>query len=281
MIPRLSNPRNNDAPPGCDLPLGPLVRGRRSRRAVFRPFRGEARLRLLDMNLQQPRESALSQALAHCVQKLGGLENPSAEEIHLLCLSDRHALVRALLVARGGKMVSVTAECQGCGSVLELSLDIAALKLPRMPASGEVTLSRREAGRAVRCRLRLPCANDLDRATSEASLVGLCLGLSAEAAEPWLAVAEQILSRCDPLGHITVAGCCPDCGATVSTELDLIAKWLASLKNDSAALVGEIHVLASRYHWTEKDILELPDARRHLYLDLCWGSETEPFEWPA
>src|ERR1700722_2714491 len=116
---RLSNRPSNDAPPGCELPLGMLARGRRWRNVTFRKLRGDAQLRLLELNLRQPSERALSEALSHWVQKIGPLEDPSPGDFHRLTLCDRHALVRALLTARGGNTLSATAACPGCGSVLE------------------------------------------------------------------------------------------------------------------------------------------------------------------
>jgi hypothetical protein len=43
-------------------------------------------------------------------------------------------------------------------------------------------------------------------------------------------------------------------------------------------LLEEIHLLASRYHWSEKEILEVPESRRRVYINLCWRPVGEPEE---
>jgi len=57
---------------------------------------------------------------------------------------------------------------------------------------------------------------------------------------------------------------CPHCHESRETELDPYA-WLVS---EEHALDMEIHMLASHYHWSEKEILQLPKRRRRRYLQM-------------
>ena len=47
-----------------------------------------------------------------------------------------------------------------------------------------------------------------------------------------------------------------DLGAFLWTEVDMKAR----------AMIGEVHVLATAYGWSERDVLALSDTRRAAYL---------------
>src|SRR5262249_43181242 len=95
----------------CELPLGLSANGKRERRAVLRKSGEGLQLRLLELDLGLPRERSLGQALSICVKQLGNVQDPPAELMDELTLNDRHALVHALLLARGSSEITGTAEC--------------------------------------------------------------------------------------------------------------------------------------------------------------------------
>ena len=272
----LSRPSSSEASRICELPLGLMVRGRRERRAVLRQFNGDLQLRLLDLDLKQPREQVLSKALALCIERIGSVQNPPVEFMDRLILSDRHALVQSLMLDRGNRELAAGADCPGCTHRLEMTLDLSSIKPPRIPDNGSIVLTHQQNGHALRRRLRFPCVIDLDRAEDEATLLSHCLGCTPAMARPWLPRAEKMLSRYDPLGCLEIVGRCPDCCGELRSEVDLAFIWLSKIKDDSSTLIEEIHLLALRYHWTENEILRLPGARRQAYLDLCWGTTPEP-----
>ena len=274
MIRSPSQP-NSEASLTCELPLGLAAEGRRERRAVLRRSGEKLALRLLDLDFGLPRERALSQALAICVEQIGSVQEPSADVMEELTLNDRHALVRSLLLAQGSTEISGTAICTNCSRKLVLALDLRAIELPKLPDSGSVVLSRPRKTGPVRRELRIPVAKELAQARDEASLLGLCLGCTPREAKRWMRAAEKVLSQLDPLSHLEIIGECIDCHARVRSEIDPVAYWLSALRAGSANLLQEIHRLALRYHWTEKEILGLPDVRRQAYLDLSWGEPAE------
>jgi len=262
----------------CELPLGLWVNGKREHLAVLRSFGEGRQRRLLDLDFTLPRERALSQALAAFVESIGSARELTADLMEQLTLSDRHALVRALLLSGSSGQISATATCAACTRRLELTFDLKAVELPRIPDSGRVPLTRRDKGRTVRRHLQIPKATELVSFTEESSLVAHCLGCTAKEANLWLSAAEAALSALDPLGHLEVVGSCVDCNTQVRAEVDPAAHWLSNLRANSGTLIEEVHRLALRYHWTEHEILLLPDARRQAYLDLCWEVRSEPVE---
>jgi hypothetical protein len=82
-----------------------------------------------------------------------------------------------------------------------------------------------------------------------------------------LALAEAI-SASDPLVDFSVACECPACGASQRVPVDLEAVVLGRLDARQRALVGEVHLLASRYGWTEAEVLAIAPSRRARYLAL-------------
>src|SRR5207302_1639138 len=83
-----------------------------------------------------------------------------------------------------------------------------------------------------------------------------------------LARVEATLDRADPLVRGALLAACPDCGQFAEHEVDLAGLALARLRQRQLALVETVHRLASRYHWTEADILSIPEWRRGRYLAL-------------
>jgi hypothetical protein len=161
-----------------------------------------------------------------------------------------------------------SARCS-CGEPFEFALPLAAL-LDR-PQDGACIEAPLEGGRHVR--LRRPTGEDLRRwrdmqagsrdQAMQTMLDGLLLAGEARAEDlPQLARA---LAECDPLVAFSVLCPCPACGADNEVPIDLEAVALARLERHRRALLREVHALASRYGWSEAEILALPPARRAQY----------------
>jgi len=65
-----------------------------------------------------------------------------------------------------------------------------------------------------------------------------------------------------------VTGTCPQCAAGVSGWFDPGAFVIAELRRRAGMLFEEIHLLASRYGWSEEAILSLPRSRRSTYAEM-------------
>ncbi len=79
---------------------------------------------------------------------------------------------------------------------------------------------------------------------------------------------DEAMQAFDPLVHFSFETSCPECSKSFSYELDLQELALQHLKQAQAKFLEDIHRLAFNYHWTESQILELPQWRRRSYLDL-------------
>src|SRR5260370_342236 len=75
------------------------------------------------------------------------------------------------------------------------------------------------------------------------------------------------LERAAPRLAGPVEGVCPSCGEKVSGWFDPGAFVLAELRTRAQTLLEEVHLLASRYGWSEEVILNLPGRRRAAYAE--------------
>jgi hypothetical protein len=246
---------------------------RSSKAAASRRASSEARLRLRDrdelsradllaLDFSAPRERVLSQVLSISIEGL------TVDDAHALTLAERHAWVWRAMLHEGVTQFEITAECPGCRHKLELALDLGSMSLPTV--SPNKTIQSESRG------VRLPTPADLESSASREELFAR-LRAGDEDAD----AIEDALAAADPLAEIEIAGTCTECGSPVSSVGDLAGTWLARVRRRVDELLEEIHLLASRYHWSEKEILEVPDSRRRVYIDLCWRPIGEPEETHA
>lgn len=232
----------------------------------------------------------------------GGEASPGERGLLLLCVAypDRPAAElagwtvgrrdTALLSLRQrffGDRLSALANCPACQVTLELDFPIAAI---RVPEPADVPDRFDWAGAGYRVIYRLPTAGDLaalghrlsvsDGAPDpERWLIERCLvrveGTGASPADlpdevfPALAAAlAGSVTAADPRAEIELALTCPECGREWSAPFDIVGFLWRELDAWAARLLGEVHLLASHYGWSERDILALSPARRQRYLDL-------------
>jgi hypothetical protein len=79
---------------------------------------------------------------------------------------------------------------------------------------------------------------------------------------------EHALAQRDPLVCLELSVACPCCHEVHDYEFDVLDLALARFGERQAELLGDVHVLASHYHWTEAAIAAVPHGRRARYLAL-------------
>ncbi|MBN8510122.1 MAG: hypothetical protein J0L57_16115 [Burkholderiales bacterium] len=185
------------------------------------------------------------------------------------------ALLALLRATEGREALALTLRCPACGAPFEIELAHDALAA-LAPAAAQMQLAR-EGAEALT--LRLPTGDDLRAWRSlapawpgevqRAMLAHLAVAGTPTAEDA--AAAADALAQVDPLVSFGVACTCPACGAAAEPEIDLEAVALQRLAVRQRNLLHEVHALASRYGWTEGEILAVPPARRARYLELIEG----------
>jgi hypothetical protein len=163
-----------------------------------------------------------------------------------------------------------------CGEPLEVALPIDALLAAAPDDEGEAGLVaiplpdarsvalRRPTGRDLRAWHRAPHATRRDAVAAMLDTL-LVEGSLTSDDEP---VVADAMAAHDPLVAFAVSCACPACGAACDHPVDLEAAVLARLGARRRTLLREVHMLASRYGWTESEVLAVAPARRAQYLAL-------------
>ena len=101
-----------------------------------------------------------------------------------------------------------------------------------------------------------------------AAVAAMIESLATDGSEVPASALEAALDEADPLVRAPVVTACPDCGYEVENEIDLAGTALAQLRRSQDSLFAAVDLLASRYHWSEAEILSLPEWRRARYVNL-------------
>jgi hypothetical protein len=205
-------------------------------------------------------------------------EAAAAAAARELLAGDRVALVLALRRLASCDALPCVLPCpyEDCGEQLELELAVSELLLDGpeldMPPIREIRVG------GARVRFRLPAGADEERAArralenpeaAAAELLEACLVEAPEPRPAGLAAAvAEAMAASDPQADISLALTCPACGRPGEVSLDPGAYFFAELAARVARLEREVHVLASRYGWSERDIVGLGRVRRARYLEL-------------
>jgi hypothetical protein len=211
-------------------------------------------------------QDPVRRALTMLVAVRGGTAREAAE----LDVGSRDVLLARLLQAIAGNAYPACADCPGCGAVLDVPVDVAAvaalpvlnpgIRLTAPAGDGEVTF-------------RLPTTADLislrgsTLRQARQALLRRCL--AAEADPAVVAAVEDAMERAAPAAAVDLLVCCPDCGQTAPLPLDIPALLWAEIQARAASLLRDVHRLATSYGWSEADVLALSPARRATYLALA------------
>lgn len=197
-----------------------------------------------------------------------------------LDVGSRDVLLARSLLAAAGPLVWARAVCPGCGTALDVPVDVAAVATLPVHTPGELFTVEVD-GAAVH--FRLPTTADLialrdlppDRAAD--ALFRRCMAVADDGTDALrgsdpatIATAvDAAMEAAAPAGAIDLAVACPECGTTTAAALDIPTLLWAEVETQAAALVAQVHALAAAYGWTEPEVLALSPRRRAAYLELA------------
>lgn len=236
----------------------------------------EDRAFLLETRDTLPLACRASELLARCTD----LADPGA-----LSVGDREALLLNLHRLTFGETLECVLRCTACDERLTLTPRVSDLLLsPYEAPRASHELEVEDSGSSYRAAFRLPATADLDTAAAIASsdvdlaareLLARCLrdltrdGTPLDSDEMPSTVRGALtreMLRLDPQAQVELDVSCPACGHAFDVLLDAASFLLRELDDDAEHLLREIHVLASYYGWSERDILAIPAVRRARYI---------------
>jgi hypothetical protein len=256
------------------LPGGLLQDGRLRRDFRFRTVTGELE-RLFSESGHHCRSlpEQISVVLEAGLDEVAGMP-ADASLVRSLSAGDRLFLILQLETLVYPEPRWVTAKCSGCGELIQFLVapgDFPVVEAgpgyPSMPVClhiGDLDL-------------RVPTGADEEAVAQEGDeqrglQLLLSRVLSREGGEVDISLLTQddldqinrLLDNASP--HVGTAAqvACPHCGEHQEIAIDP-CDWLAA---EGDALDRDIHTLAFHYHWSEREILQLPRRRRERYLEL-------------
>jgi hypothetical protein len=174
-----------------------------------------------------------------------------------------------------GPRVELQVECEHCGELLEIPLDLAELTPSASEQESDVEID------VDGFRFRLPASRDLaaiayelDAEAAALRLLDACCvarpdGVAATAEV--MARADDQLEVADPLADPRLDVECPACGRHLDAALDPGVLLWDDLQAYARSVLGQVHSLARAYGWTEREVLSLSPRRRAVYLEMSGG----------
>ena len=125
-------------------------------------------------------------------------------------------------------------------------------------------------------RLRLPTSRDLAAVVVERDeqnaarrlLKQLCVdSMPAEWSDELETQISRALDEADPCMDLALDLVCPACEHAWRAPFDVGAFLWEEVDVRGRRLLDEVHAIARSYSWSERQILELSETRRHAYLE--------------
>jgi hypothetical protein len=227
-------------------------------------------------------EQGLGQSTVHrALLLLSAFTGRSAQDLARLNIGQRDLQLLELRAGMFGPQMTSLATCPACAERLELHIDIHEL-CSRTPNQSQSVQVLNHCG--YETTFRLPTSLDLadlqpnlEVAVNRCRLVEHCV-LSArrddreipvcDLPSDVVAVIAQRMSEADPYADIQLNATCPQCRHQWPAFLDIPSFVWREIEMLAQRLLKEVHLLASAYGWSERDILSLSPSRRQGYLSL-------------
>lgn len=259
-----------------ELPGGIRIDGRLRQSFRFKALTGQLELAMGEALLEaENHPERVTAVLYAALAKLGG-EPPSIERIWELSVGDRQFLMRQLAAYLDDQITWLSATCGSCGEAFDLSFRHAELPVKKAGSSYPETVVATSQGHL---RVRVPTGADQaaiatiqDETQALHALLQRLLSVAkgkksleiAALSDADISAVEAAAETIAPEVASNLLAKCPHCAMDNQVPIDPYT----SLESPLGNLFGEIHTLASNYHWSEEAILQLPRSRRQTYLSL-------------
>ncbi|MEM6468173.1 MAG: phage baseplate protein [Planctomycetota bacterium] len=176
-----------------------------------------------------------------------------------------------------GESVTALANCEHCSTCIELSFKVSEVLCDSTEA-GEATHAIDFQARTIR--FRLPNSRDLsalagcnDAAVAHRRLLKNCLLADGDNSQIIELLPESVIQKvvakmaaADPQANLSFGVTCAACGHRWQCAFDIVTFLYQEINAWARRILHEVHLLASAYHWSERDILSMSPWRRHYYL---------------
>lgn len=263
------------------IPGGLPENGSVEQRVTFKELTGRMVLALIELNKEMDTPSYVSSVLSIALDQIGDrrVDTACADE---LCVADRQYLMLRLAARLSGEQLWLKITCAHCMEPFDVSIRRSDLPIEER-GSGFPYVKLKI--RSDEIEMRLPTGADqasikeMSDREAEQHILDRCLrfvngsrpdeGVVQRLFDDDIDEIDQALDRVSPAVCTQLLVVCPECRREQNVELNHYR--LSSLDGDT--FYEEIHTLAMHYHWSEDEILDMPQSRRHRYLDLISRSD--------
>ena len=206
-----------------------------------------------------------------------GFPERTRQEFYHLPIPERDLLLLRLREASFGPALSGFSVCSQCDARLVFTLPVTTMLTSLESGISSKPISWTENGKPMRLRpantLDLLSALEIaDAGEAQKFVLARCLDLPeappASLSEADVEMAQEKFDRLHEPAEIRCATECPECSARGTLELDMASFLWLEVRAAARRLLGEIHMLASAYGWTERTILRMAPRRRSAYLEM-------------
>jgi hypothetical protein len=169
-------------------------------------------------------------------------------------------------------------KCSACGEELEFELSMAELSALQLEVDqiefvdvdldGRHVEFRKVSGRDQEMLSKVAFDDEVHSWTEIVSKLVVETQTPRQFAIEDLKTIEEAMEEADPLVNFSCRVECDICGQPNDHEVDLFETALGMLARAQRGLIISAHRLASRYHWSEREIFAVPEWRRRQYLEL-------------
>jgi len=242
----------------------------------MRPLTSSELVELWERGLALP---PVQRAIALAEAACAGTDGPAAADLPLGDRDRRLMLLHGLLF---GPQVNGVDSCAACGAVLDVTFDLGQLMSGSAVTGDPVTV--RFGDELLRCRVPttadLIAAAEADGSDMRSGLLDRCVTVAAADGrerpgsglpDPAVAEVMSALAAADPLADVRLAVTCGECGHQWDTAFDIASFLWTQICAAAERLLGDVHVLATAYGWSEAEVLAVGPRRRRYYLEAVGG----------
>lgn len=235
--------------------------------------------------------------LRRCVRRIGAISPVPEDVARSLLVADRQYLLLRLRCATFGGRVQAGVPCPwpDCGKPVDIDFTLDDLPVRESKEKGPLftmLLSPEaavQAGTGEDAReivFRLPNGSDQEAVSeiineNEAKALTLLLSRCIQRIGSIERPGEKLIEKLSPLARreierrmeetaprvdLDLAAGCPECGREFTIPFDLQDFFFGELRTSLDLLYREVHYLAYHYHWSEREIMEMPREKRQSYI---------------
>ena len=208
----------------------------------------------------------------------GAWPEEARERLAALSIGARDARLLTLREWFFGTRIVGQVDCPRCGEPMETSFAVEDVRAPEAAPAADLHVVA--DGTAVW--FRLPDSTDLDwleqrrnelsgdAAGARRRLLERCIEkVEGELSERGEEEVVSRMSELDTQANLSLALACSACGHRWSAPFDIAEFLWHEVQAWARRMLREVHVLASAYGWSEREILSMSATRRAIYLEMA------------